>query len=66
MPMVLLLITPSIGTHIISVNRVTVSRIADILYFLPEYNGKQDCLCPAVDAELVEEMKTQCEMENVK
>ena len=41
----------------------TVSGIPDILYFLPEYNGKQDCLCP-VDAEVVEEMKTQCEIEN--
>ena len=52
------------NSHYIRKSRYdTVSGIPDILYFLPEYNGKQDCLCP-VDAEVVEEMKTQCEIEN--
>ena len=52
-------------TPIISVNHVTIQfqEFQIFCIFLPEYNGKQDCLCP-VDAEVVEEMKTQCEIEN--
>ena len=52
------------NSHYIRKSRYdTVSGTPDILYFLPEYNRKEDCLCP-VDSEEVEEMKTYCEIEN--
>ena len=41
----------------------TVSGIPNILYRLPEYNGKQDCLVPVSDV-VIEEMKQQCDVEN--
>ena len=51
------------NSHYIRKSRYdTVSGIPNILYHLPEYNGKQDCLYP-INAEEVEEMKTHCEIE---
>ena len=41
----------------------TVSGIPNILYRLPEYNSKHDCLVPVSDVD-IEEMKQQCDVEN--
>ncbi|CAB4011709.1 Hypothetical predicted protein [Paramuricea clavata] len=52
------------NSHYIRKSRYdTVSGIPNILYYLPEYNGKQDCVCPVDDQE-IEEMRTHCEIEN--
>jgi hypothetical protein len=52
------------NSHYIRKSRYdTVSGIPNILYYLPEYNGKQDCVCPVDDQE-IEEMMTHCEIEN--
>lgn len=42
----------------------TVSGIPNILYYLPEYNGKQDCVCP-VDDQGIEEMRTENEQNSI-
>lgn len=53
------------NSHYIRKSRFdTVSGIPNILYLLPEYNGKQDCLVP-LSNEDIEEMKPQCELENL-
>ena len=41
----------------------TVSGVPNILYMLPEYNGKQDCLVPSENQD-IEEMKAHCELED--
>lgn len=52
------------NSHYIRKSRYdTVSGIPNILYMLPEYNGKQDCLVP-LSNEDIEEMKSNSELEN--
>ena len=57
-------VTEHWNSHYIRKSRYdTISGIPNILYMLPEYNGKQDCLVPLENQD-IEEMKAHCELED--
>ena len=51
--------------HITKSQHSNVNGIPDIMYFLPEYHGRQDCLMEVSQAQ-IDEMAIHCQMEELE